>query len=230
MKSSKIIIQVALIVGIILFALLIYRSIVRPEKFNNVYELRKKDVVTKLSQIRILQDAYKEENGFFAKDFDELKDFYNNGKMKDVFKEGTVPDSLTEAQAVKLKIVRRDTVLVDAKEKIDEKIRKDRDKLPDLDINKINIVPYSKGESFELEADTLPKGSLVVHVYQVTAYRQQYLKDLDSDPRIKEAFLGKFLFSGMQKQFLGPNFAYRDNIKDLILGSLTEASTDGNWQ
>jgi hypothetical protein len=34
----------------------------------------------------------------------------------------------------------------------------------------------------------------------------------------------------MQKQFLGPDYNYKDNVIDLILGSLTEASTNGNWQ
>lgn len=224
MKSIKhIIIQIALILGIILFSLLIYRSIVRPEKFNNIYESRKKEVIAKLENIRALQGFYKAEKGSYATDFDSLKDFYNNGKMTVVQKEGSVPDSLTEAQAIKLKIVRRDTMLVDAKDEIMKA-------LPAMDISKINTIPYSKGESFEMTADTIRKGSILVHVYQVIAHKNQYLKDLDNDPRIKEAFMGSFLFSGMQKQFLGPNFDYRENIKDLILGSLTEASTDGNWQ
>ena len=224
MKSTKYtVIQIALILGIILLALLIYRSIVRPEKFNNIYEARKKEVIAKLENIRTLQGFYKTEKGSYAKNFDMLKDFYNNGKMTVVVKEGSVPDTLSEAEAIKLKIVRRDTILVDAKDEISRT-------LPAMDINKINTIPYSKGESFEMTADTIRKGSILVHVYQVIAYRHQYLKDLDSDPRIKEAFIGSFLFSGMQKQFLGPKFDYRENIKDLILGSLVEASTDGNWQ
>ena len=236
MKSRKyIVIQVALIAGIVLFALLIYRTIVRPEKFNNIYETRKKDVVAKLEYIRILQNYYKDEKGFYAKDFDALKDFYNNGKVTVVIKEGAVPDTLTEAQALKLKIIRRDTVLTDAKEEIERRLltmdKKDIGKtLHAMDVNKINIVPYSKGESFEMQTDTIRKGSILVHVYQVTAYKHHYLKDLDNDVRVKESFLGTFLFSGMQQQFLGPKFDFRDNIKDVILGSLTEASTDGNWQ
>jgi len=224
MKNIKtIIIQVALIMGIILFGLLIYRTIVRPEKFNNVYEARKRDVVAKLEQIRTLQAFYKAEKGYYAQDFDSLKAFYNDGKVTVVIKEGSVPDTLSEAEAVRRKIVRRDTVLVEAKDEIGKA-------LPDVDINRINLIPYSKGESFEMKAGSIPKGSLTVHVYEVTAYRHQYLKDLDNDPRVKQAFLGSFLFSGMQKQFLGSHFDFKDNVKDLILGSMTEASTDGNWQ
>jgi len=229
MKSRKyLIIQIALILGIVLLALLIYRAIVRPEKFNNIYEARKKEVITKLECIRALQGFYKTEKNSYAKDFDALKDFYNNGQMKVVVKIGTVPDTLSEAEAIKLKIVSRDTVLEKAKDEIDKALI--ALKLPELDINRINLIPYSKGESFEMHADTVRKGSILIHVYQVTAYKHQYLKDLDNDPRIKESFLGNFLFSGLQEQFLGPKFDFRDNIKDLILGSLNEASTDGNWQ
>jgi hypothetical protein len=196
---------------------------VRPEKFNNIYEARKRDVVTKLEQIRTLQAFYKAEKGYYAQDFDSLKVFYNDGKVTVVIKEGSVPDTLSETEAVRLKIVRRDTVLVEAKDEISKA-------LPDMDISRINLIPYSKGESFEMEAGTTTKGSIVVHVYEVRAYRHQYLKDLDNDPRVKQAFLGSFLFSGMQKQFLGPRFDFKDNVKDLILGSMKEASTDGNWQ
>jgi len=224
MKSTKyIVIQICLILGILLLSLLIYRSLARPEKFNNIYEARKKEVVTKLESIRTLQGFYKVEKGSYAQNFDALKDFYNNGKMTVVVKEGSVPDTLTEVEAIKLKIVRRDTVLVEAKDEIGRA-------LPAIDINKINIIPYSKGESFEMKADTIRKGSILVHVYQVIAYKRQYLKDLDHDPRVTEVFMGNLMFGGMQKQFLGPNFDFKDNVKDLVLGSLLEASTDGNWQ
>jgi len=224
MKSTKYtVIQAALIFGILLLSVLIYRSIVRPEKFNNIYEARKKEVIAKLENIRTLQSFYKAEKGSYAPDFDALKDFYNNGKVTVIVKEGSVPDTLTEAEAIRLKIVRRDTIHVDAKDEISRV-------LPAMDINRINIVPYSKGESFDMEADTMRRGSILVHVYQVTAYRHQYLKDFDHDPRVTGAFMGRFFFSGLQRQYLGSNFNFRDNVKDLILGSLTEASTDGNWQ
>ena len=130
MKNTKnIIIQACLIVAIVVLVLLIYRSVMRPQKFNVIYEGRKAEVVAKLKDIRVLQQFYKAEKGSYAKNFDQLRDFWNNGTMTVVVKEGNVPDSLTEAQALKMGIIKRDTVLVKAK---DEMIKS----LPDFDISK----------------------------------------------------------------------------------------------
>ena len=55
--------------------------------------------------------------------------------MRIVIKEGHVPDTLTEAQAIQMKIVRRDTVVVSAKEEMLKT-------LPNLDINTFDVIPY----------------------------------------------------------------------------------------
>lgn len=224
MKNKNfVLIQAGLILVILVLIVAIYRSLSRPEKFNEVYEARKAEVIQKLSDIRTLQTFYKNEKGSYAGNFDQLKDFWENGKMRVVVKEGNVPDSMTEAQAIKLKLVRRDTVVLNAKE---EMIKT----LPNLDINTFDLVPYSGKEQFLIAADTLRTGNVPVQVYEVKALRSQYMKNLDNDPRVKKAFLGKLLYGNMQKQFLGPDYNYKDNVIDLILGSLTEASTNGNWQ
>ena len=224
MKNKNfVLIQAGLILVILVLIVAIYRSLSRPEKFNEVYEARKAEVIQKLSDIRTLQTFYKNEKGSYAGNFDQLKDFWENGKMRVVVKEGNVPDSMTEAQAIKLKLVRRDTVVLNAKE---EMIKT----LPNLDINTFDLVPYSGKEQFLIAADTLRTGNVPVQVYEVKALRSQYMKNLDNDPRVKKAFLGKLLYGNMHKQFLGPDYNYKDNVIDLILGSLTEASTNGNWQ
>ncbi len=224
MKNKNfVLIQAGLILVILVLIVAIYRSLSRPEKFNEVYEARKAEVIQKLSDIRTLQTFYKNEKGSYAGNFDQLKDFWENGKMRVVVKEGNVPDSMTEAQAIKLKLVRRDTVVLNAKEEMVKT-------LPNLDINTFDLVPYSGKEQFLIAADTLRTGNVPVQVYEVKALRSQYMKNLDNDPRVRKAFLGKLLYGNMQKQFLGPDYNYKDNVIDLILGSLTEASTNGNWQ
>ncbi|MBR5664638.1 MAG: hypothetical protein IKX13_02680 [Bacteroidales bacterium] len=224
MKNKNfVLIQAGLILVILVLIVAIYRSLSRPEKFNEVYEARKAEVIQKLSDIRTLQTFYKNEKGSYAGNFDQLKDFWENGKMRVVVKEGNVPDSMTEAQAIKLKLVRRDTVVLNAKEEMVKT-------LPNLDINTFDLVPYSGKEQFLIAADTLRTGNVPVQVYEVKALRSQYMKNLDNNPRVKKAFLGKLLYGNMQKQFLGPDYNYKDNVIDLILGSLTEASTNGNWQ
>lgn len=221
-KTAKLI-QAGLILVILVLVVTVYRSLSRPEKFNQVYEARKAEVIQKLTDIRTLQTFYKNEKGSYAGSFDQLKDFWENGKMRVVIKEGNVPDSMTEAQALKLKIIKRDTMILDAK---DEMIKT----LPNLDINTFDIVPYSGNERFLIAADTLQSGNVPVQVYEVKALRSQYMKNLDNDPRVRQAFLGKLLYGNLQKQFLGPDYNYKDYVIDLVLGSLTEASTNGNWQ
>lgn len=224
MKNKKAnLIQAGLILVILVLVVTVYRSLSRPEKFNQVYEARKAEVIQKLTDIRTLQTYYKNEKGSYAGSFDQLKDFWENGKMRVVIKEGNVPDSMTEAQALKLKIIKRDTMILDAK---DEMIKT----LPNLDINTFDIVPYSGNERFLIAADTLQSGNVPVQVYEVKALRSQYMKNLDNDPRVRQAFLGKLLYGNLQKQFLGPDYNYKDYVIDLVLGSLTEASTNGNWQ
>lgn len=224
MKNSKNnLIHAGLILVILVLIVCIYRSLSRPQKFNQVYEARKSEVIQKLTDIRALQTFYKNEKGSYAGSFDQLRDFWENGKMRVIVKEGNVPDSMTEAQAIKLKLVSRDTVVLDAKEEMMKT-------LPNLDINTFDIVPYSNNEQFIIAADTLQAGNVPVQVYEVKALRSQYMNNLDNDPRVTNAFLGKLLYRNMQKQFLGANYDYKDNVIDLILGSLTEASTNGNWQ
>ncbi len=224
MKNLKYkLLQTLLIIGIVVMAVLIYRSLMRPVMFNDVYEARKASVIEKLKDIRDLQTYYKAEKGSYAQNSEQLREFWNNGKMNIVVKEGHVPDTLTEAQAIQMKIVRRDTIVVNAKEEI-------KKTLPHLEINTFDIIPYSKGEKFIMAADTITRGNIKVFVYEVKALKSQYLKNLNDDKLIKQAFLGRILYSDLQSQFLGPNYDFKENVIDLILGSLTEASNDGNWQ
>lgn len=223
MKKTYNWIQIGLILLILVLIVFVYRSLMRPEKFNQVYEARKVEVINKLNDIRTLQTFYKNEKGSYAKNFDQLKEFLNNGTIHVVIKEGNVPDSMTEAQALKKKLIKRDTVLLNAKDEIMKS-------LPELNINTFDIIPYSDNEQFIIDADTMVSGNVKVHVFEVKALKSQYLKNLDNDPRITKAFMGKMLYGNMQKQFLGPDFNYKDNIIDLILGSMTEASINGNWQ
>jgi hypothetical protein len=197
----------------------------RPQKFKNIYEARKAEVVLKLKNIRAMQNVYKSEKGSYANTFEQLRDFWNNGKKTIVVKEGNVPDTLTEAEALKLKIIRRDTMVVNAKEEILKEIR-NVDSLQVFDIDKFDIIPYSQGERFQIAADTIVRANISVYVYEVIARKKYYLKDLDNDPRVKNVFLGSILYKGLEENMKNKE----DDITDIILGSLTEPSTDGNWE
>jgi hypothetical protein len=71
-------------------------------------------------------------------------------------------------------------------------------------LENLKVIPHSEGELFDLEANVITLQRVKVPVYQVVATRDKYLKGLD-----KELAATK---------------------KDLILGSLTQASESGNWE
>jgi hypothetical protein len=71
-------------------------------------------------------------------------------------------------------------------------------------IEDLKYVPFSDNELFELESDIITLQRVKVPVYQVVATRAKYLKGLDAEEVSKK--------------------------KDLILGSLTQASEQGNWE
>ncbi len=214
-------IQTVLVLVAIVLSVFIYRSIMRPEKYRVIYEARRNVVIEQMKDIRTAQLAYKSTKGLYASDFDQLLSFLSEGKMPIVVKTGTVPDSLTEQQAIKKGIVKRDTVYVDAF----KEIFKDK---PNIDIKKLPFIPYSE-QKFEMKADTISKGHIRVPVFKVVAPKVAYLKGIDDELKKNSkgfsGFLNVLLYSKLEKQFeKNPKYI------DLIMGSLDEPSTDGNWE
>lgn len=71
-------------------------------------------------------------------------------------------------------------------------------------IDSLRFVPYSGGEEFALQADILKLQRVEVPVYEVTATKDKYLKNTKTE--------------------------YWELKKDLILGSVTEATDQGSWE
>src|SRR5690606_28130991 len=77
---------------------------------------------------------------------------------------------------------------------------------PNYDLNQLALIPYAKGDSFTIDAAILTKaGGLKVPVFQVIAHREKYCKGLDKT-------------------------LIKSRGEDLIMGSMTEATVNGNWQ
>lgn len=214
--------QTALILVAIVLSVFIYRSVMRPEKFRVIYETRRDVVIEKLKEIRTAQIAYKNTKGMYANDFDQLINFLTDGKMAIVVKTGTVPDDLTEQQALKKGIIKRDTVFVDAF----TEIFKDK---PNIDVKGLKYIPFSNNQTFEMKSDTVEKGRIKVPVFRVIAPKTAFLNGIDAELAANSkgfsGFFNVILFGKLQEQFQnGPKYI------DLIMGSLEEPSTDGNWE
>jgi hypothetical protein len=77
---------------------------------------------------------------------------------------------------------------------------------PNFDINDFQYIPFSDGVMFDLDASKINKGGVTVSVFMAMARKEDYLR-------------------GMDKALIR-----NPNIKDLIVGSLSEPTTDGNWE
>jgi hypothetical protein len=73
-------------------------------------------------------------------------------------------------------------------------------------VTDLQYIPFSGGEKFFMEADKINKGGVLIPVFMVMAKKEQYLKGLPE------------------------NQIRNKQVKDLIVGSLEEPTTDGNWE
>lgn len=154
-----------------------YRSIQAPIEFNIEKKKRYAKVEARLKTLRDWQLAYKSVNKTYASSFDSLILFVNTGSFPVIKAIGTVPDSLTEAKAVALGIVSRDTIMVSV-----------RDSLFKLggDINDVRFIPYSQSQPFEMKAGMVEKGQVQVPVFFIQA-------------------LNKYIFDGIEPEYYEPN-------------------------
>lgn len=209
--KRRTIFSIVLIVGIVALAIVLYTSIMRPVKFDAEYNSRSTEVINKLKDIRTIQEAFKSTNGRFCGDIDSLLVFLETGKVNMVKKFGVVPDSLTEAQAIKAGIVKRDTVTVNPLVKLtEEKLLITAKK----EIKNLKFIPYSDGKIFELKADVIDRGGIMVPTFEATAEIMTYTKGMDEQDVInrKAEIIAKDRYPGWK------------------VGDVTQPITDGNWE
>ena len=77
---------------------------------------------------------------------------------------------------------------------------------PDFKYSDIQYIPFSEGVKFELDAGKISRGGVQVPVFMAMALKEYYLK-------------------GMAE-----NQIRNKSVKDLIVGSMEEPTTDGNWE
>ena len=102
------IISVVLAIAAVALAVVLYNCIMHPVKFDNEYNKRSEEVIAKLKDIRVIQETYKLAKGEFCGNFDTMMVFLNEGRVPMVKKVGTLPDDMTEAEALKQGILKRD--------------------------------------------------------------------------------------------------------------------------
>lgn len=197
---KKILIQLALLIVIIVVGYLVYQSIMEPVEFNNEKKQRENVVVNKLKDIRISQMVFKRINGSYSNNFDSLVAFLNIAEIP-VVKIIPDPEDTTFTKTI------NDTI---GYIKVSDTLFKNKD----YRINQLALIPFSDGELFAMDADTIERGGVEVHVFEVLAPYSAYLK-------------------GMDQQTINNIIAKQEDIEKypgLKVGSLVEPSTDGNWE
>ena len=210
MKAKKIAL-ILIPINIILFYF-VYNSINSQVKFNEAASIRIAENVQKLKDLRQLQVKYKQTKGEFADSFDDLSNFLLNDSMPIIKATGETPDSLingiqmSDELALELGLITRDTAYVPAiKTVFDATYLESRKNEFPLDINKLTTVPYSNSR-YNLDAGQIEKGNVIVQVFEISSNYKTVFTGLDAE-----------------------NKSY-DLDALLKVGSMTEASLNGNWK
>lgn len=210
----KVTLQILLAAAVVLLSYMCYRSIMTPKEFDNEKEIRDKAIIARLIEIRKAQVEYKNLYKAHAGSFDDLAKFLNTEKLPFLVKEGVLTDEqlekgLTEKEAVKQGLIRRDTVWVLAKDTLFGK---------SYDVEGMRYVPAVPGEKilFAMDTTTLKSGAgYEIKVFACEVPFTDYLRDMDAQLRFN-------LVDKAQKQSKYPG---------LRVGSLEEINNNaGNWE
>jgi len=204
MKARKI--ALLLIPLNILLIYLIYNSINSEMVFNKAAKERISNNVQKLKDLRQLQVKYKQTYGEYSDNFEKLDYFLRFEKIVTVKAIGETPDSLTDAQAIEMGIISRDTTYALAKESVfDKTYLNNRKKDFPLDIDNLFSIPHTE-EKYNISAGEIEKGNVTVQVFEISTNYRTVFNGLDAKNK---------------------NYELDALLK---VGSMDEASLNGNWK
>ena len=207
----KVTLKILLAVAVVLLAYMCYRSIMGPIEFKDERDRRENLIKARLIDIRKAQIEYKNIHKVHAANFDELSKFLKDEKLPFLIKEGVLTDEqlekgMTEKEAVKKGLIRRDTVWVTAVDTLFGK---------GYNVDDLRNVPGANVQ-FTMDTATLTSGSgYTVKVFQCGVLYDGYLGDLNK----QEVYNLKDKASKMGK-YAG-----------LRVGSVEEINNNaGNWE
>lgn len=143
-----------------------YRSVAEVLEFNEQKSKYDSKIIQALKDIRTAQDGYKRATGMYTGNLDVLRGFVQSGTIPMIRSIGQVPDTLTELQALELKLIVRDTIQVPALDSLFRTTRALEKRLYPFDPNGFVNSPVS-GKPFLLKAGVLSTSGRPVPVYQV---------------------------------------------------------------
>jgi hypothetical protein len=190
----KITFRVLLGAAIILLGYMCYNSIMSSIEFDAVKDSREAAIKARLIDIRKAQIEYKNVFGVHAANFEELGKFLKESKLPFVVKVGELTDEqlekgMTEKEAIKKGLIRRDTFWVLAKDTLF---------YPEYNVDSMALVPVA-GINARFTMDTatiLSTSGYEVRVFESGVNYDTYLSGLDRQLLInlkdKATKLGRF--------------------------------------
>ncbi len=198
---KKTLIQIGLFIVIVALGYFVYDSIMEPVRFNKEKRQREKVVIERLKDIRSSQFIFKQLNGSYAPDFDTLISFL---KIAEIPVVKIIPDPNDTTYTLTI----NDTV---GYIKVADSLFGKQD---NFQYTQLMTIPFSGGELFALQADTIERGGVEVHVFEAKAPFTAFLKGMNEQAIIN----------------IISKFEDIERYPGLRVGSLTEPSTDGNWE
>ncbi len=204
MNKKLTIINIALTLVAILLVYLVFDSIRQPVAFENTRRTRESEVIQNLKDIRSTQTLFKQTYNRYTASFDSLIEYVKTGELP-VVNIIADPTDTTFTKTI------NDTV---GYIKVSDSLFKNR---VNFNVNDLRYIPFSNNEEFELQAGYITRGGLKVAVFEAKAPYKSYLNDEDkkfrqrvNNLRAEQEDLGKYA--------------------GLKVGSMDEASTNGNWE
>tara|TARA_B100000900_G_C20536854_1_gene698767 strand:+ start:376 stop:1041 length:666 start_codon:yes stop_codon:yes gene_type:complete len=207
-KNRKIITYVLYLLSIIL-VFQIYNSIDAPIEFNKVKNERYQKVIERLKDIRNAQVAFKSVNGIYSDNFDSLVNFIETGQFTIIEKRDS---SYMQYDRVYRIDMLREVIVVDTLGfvSVKDSLFKNDNRYKDLALVPIDGID----EKFSIKADIIDKNGYNVPVFEVKVSKDVILFDQNKDLLMQE------------KETVSVDGV---NGPALVLGSLEDVSTNGNW-
>jgi hypothetical protein len=210
-QTMKVTFKILLVAAVVVLIYMCYRSIMAPIEFEQERGAREKAIIARLIDIRKAQIEYKNKYKVHAASFEELSRFLKEEKIPFLKKEGVLTDEqlekgLTEKEAVKQGLIKRDTFWVIAKDTLFG---------PAFNVDSLKFVPGTT-QPFFMDTASLVSGSgYTIKVFEASVTYDTYLGDLDKQEvaNLKDVATKSNKFAGLK------------------VGSLEEINNNaGNWE
>jgi len=209
-KSAKSIIAILALLLSVFFGYKIYDSVMAPITFNKTKQERFRKVVDNMKDIRDAQVAHRTINGTYAKNFDDLESFIDTAKFVITQKRDS---SYMEYDKVYRIDRLKEVVIIDTLgfRNVKDSLFKESDRYKTM-----KFFPYASNDKqqFELKTGIKDVNGYSAPVFELKVKKDVILHDQPEDMRKVENELVS---------------VDEINGSEIIVGSLTKVSENGNW-